>query len=95
MGSKAPERYCELVNGTILNADAGETGRDLWIMFQDNTSMKSALTKLGSAENMSRIVWHYPGGETVFEGYTEIHTIKMDYFRRINVRLRKSGDLEA
>lgn len=93
MAKKELERYCELADGTRINADAGETGRDLWIMFRDDTSMTAALNKLKKQDACTRIVWHYPGGEQVFEGYCEIHTIKMDYMRHIHVRMRRSGDL--
>lgn len=91
---KEPERYCELADGTRIVADAGETGRDLWIMFRDDTGMKSAVTKLSKADACTRIVFRFPGGENVFEGYTEIITVKMDYMRKINVRLRRSGDVQ-
>lgn len=91
--TKTLDRYCELADGTRIEADAGCAGRDLWIMFRDNTSMMSALNKLKKADACTRIVWHYPGGEEAFEGYVEIHTIKMDVYRRINVRLRRTGDV--
>lgn len=91
--TKTMERYCELADGAKIEADAGCTGRDLWIMFRDNTSMTSALNKLKKTDVCTRIVWHYPGGEDVFEGYVEIVTIKMDVYRRINVRLRRTGDV--
>ena len=87
--AKMPDFYVEMADGTEVNAEAGCSGRDLWIFFKDpKTTMQKAL-QICTPAKTAAVTYHYPGGEFVYEGYTAVTTVRANDQGLVDVRLRR------
>ena len=92
MAAKKNDFWVEMADGTELNAEAGCSGRNLWIFFKDPKMTVLKATQIcNNTAKTSRVVYHYPGGEFVYEGYTTDITIQVNDQDLINVRLWKTA----
>ena len=92
MAAKKPDFWVEMADGTELNAEAGCSGRNLWIFFKDpKMTILKATQICNNTAKTSRVVYHYPGGEFIYEGYTTVTTVRVNDQDLIDVRLRKTA----
>ena len=89
---KEIKRQTEFADGTILKADAGENGDDLWIWMQDehdkNNSFVRLARLLSDPEKTAKITYTIGDDVQEFEGFTLLDTLKMDG-GKISARLKK------
>ena len=92
---KLPERHVEMADGTILDAEIGQAGPDLWIMYNDGTDYVTAAKQAGNPAKTARMIFRYPGYEQTWEGYTDLIMLKTGVDGHIQARLRKedAGDV--
>lgn len=88
---KLPERHVEMADGTILDAEIGQAGPDLWIMYNDDTDFVAAAKQCGNSAKTVRLVYRYPGFEQAWDGYTSLIMIKTGVDGHIQARLREEG----
>lgn len=86
-----PERYIRMADGTILDAECGRNGLELWIWFRDDTGIAEAVPLVCDEEKMQVLTFVYPGNEIVYEGFTNVTDFKVDSDGKLSVRARKAG----
>lgn len=90
---KEIKRQTELADGTILKADAGGNGDDLWLWMQDENDKNNSFVRLARllSDHAKTAKITYTIGDDVqeFEGFTALNVLKMDGDGTISARLKK------
>jgi hypothetical protein len=85
-----PARHIEMADGTILDASAALAGGDLWIMWNDQTTMLQAMAAVRDPAKTARMIARVPGSpDASWAGYTSLQMIKIGLDGHTQARLRK------
>lgn len=88
--AERPARHVEMADGTILDAAAAIAGGDLWIMYNDGTTLAQAMTAVADPAKTARMIYRSPGtADAVYAGYTALQMVKIGLDGKTQARLRK------
>lgn len=88
--AERPARHVEMADGTILDAAAALAGGDLWIMWNDETTLPEAMAAVADPAKTARMVVRSPGvDDVVYTGYTGLQMVKVGLDGKTQARLRK------
>lgn len=89
-----PNIYTELADGTILNASCGFDGESgIWIWMSDKddpvNNMAAMFTIFSDPKKTATIISNIRGIEEVYEGYTKLTILQVDYNGCVHIQMKK------
>lgn len=89
-----PDICTILADGTIINANCGHDGENsIWIWIREaddpDNNMSAMFSYFSDPEKTRTITSHIRSIETVFDGYTQITALQLDYKGCVHVQMKR------
>lgn len=78
-----------LNDGTVFQADVGFADGVLWCWLHDGTTLMQAFMAFSNAENTSVITFDYGSVQEVYEGFTQLSYIAVNYNGTVDIALKQ------